>query len=234
MNITVPDIRTLGDVVDPARLEEVWTHDLYRAAGHIHSGSVVVDLGANVGSFTIWAALRGAVVLAVEPHAGNVAQLRVNLARAGVESQVTVLEAAIGQREGYCRLACYPEADESLGTYAVAGRGPVEMWTLERLLEPYPFVDVLKADIEGAEYSVFPSAPPSVLARIGYATMEVHSWQLPGGKREGIGFRTDPPKWNPDGGSWIIRAFAATHHVDLYGSFADGGLLFADRIPREN
>ena len=54
-----------------------------------------IDLGANIGTMTIPAALAGAKCHAVEPEPANLALLRRNVERNGVAGRVTVHEAAV-------------------------------------------------------------------------------------------------------------------------------------------
>lgn len=52
---------------DTVSIHAVISSDIYKVDKNIHPGDLVVDIGAHVGSFAIWAASRGARVLAFEP-----------------------------------------------------------------------------------------------------------------------------------------------------------------------
>ncbi len=72
----------------------VETVRLMQAAFAAHGPGSWIDLGANIGTTVIPAALAGARCHAVEPEPGNVALLRRNIARNGVAGRVSVHEAA--------------------------------------------------------------------------------------------------------------------------------------------
>src|SRR5262245_48959177 len=68
-------------------------------------GEVLVDVGANVGMYSLWAAkTRGTRVYAFEPEAQNYALLNRNIALNGVGDQVTAYCLALSDRAGYSEL----------------------------------------------------------------------------------------------------------------------------------
>lgn len=64
----------------------------------IKPGDVVVDVGANLGWYTIYAARRGAYVYAFEPCAEVFALLKMNVEQNGLSSQVSLLPLALYSR----------------------------------------------------------------------------------------------------------------------------------------
>lgn len=73
--------------------------------GGLAAGEVLVDVGANVGMYTIWAAkTRGARVFAFEPEAQNYALLNRNIAMNGVDGQVKAYCVALSDAGGYSEL----------------------------------------------------------------------------------------------------------------------------------
>jgi len=68
-------------------------------------GEVLVDVGANVGMYTIWAAkTRGAKVYAFEPEAQNYALLNRNIAMNALGDQVKAYCLALSDAPGYSEL----------------------------------------------------------------------------------------------------------------------------------
>lgn len=66
---------------------------------------VLVDIGANVGMYTIWAAkTRGARVFAFEPEAQNYAILNRNIALNGLDNQIKAYCLALSDAGGYSEL----------------------------------------------------------------------------------------------------------------------------------
>jgi len=68
-------------------------------------GEVLVDVGANVGMYTIWAAItRAARVFAFEPESQNYALLYANIVRNGLTRQVTGYCAALSDEQSFSLL----------------------------------------------------------------------------------------------------------------------------------
>lgn len=135
--------------------------DLAALRPHVTPGSLVIDVGANVGSSTLalaeWTG-PGGHVIALEPEPRNAAELRRVIARAGRAGTVTVLEAAASDKPGRLNLAVNADnpADHRL---ADSGLG-VEAVTLDALAERHAVrpVSVLKIDVQGAEPLVLAGA----------------------------------------------------------------------------
>jgi FkbM family methyltransferase len=138
----------------------------------------VVDVGAHVGTFTVWAARRApkARILAVEPNPRTFALLQQNIRDNGLENRVTAVNAAVAGEEGSGTLEL---VDHSLGTRlarAAPGSVAVELVTIESLLAKAAMdnVDMLKIDCEGMEYEVFGSMSRRQLSRIAMVACEYH------------------------------------------------------------
>lgn len=72
----------------------------------VQDGETFFDVGANIGSYTIYAALRspGARVIAFEPEYANLHLLRDNLMDNGLKDRVEIYSIALGNRTGLSRL----------------------------------------------------------------------------------------------------------------------------------
>ena len=69
-------------------------------------GAVLVDVGANVGMYTVWAAkTRGVRVFAFEPESQNYALLNRNIERNGVGDRVIAYCASLSDTAGFGQLA---------------------------------------------------------------------------------------------------------------------------------
>ena len=142
------------------RYEPATTH-LFRE--FLTPGMVVVDIGANVGYFSLLAAdLVGpaGTVYAVEPEPQNNAILRKNV-HLNSYSNVRVIEKAVSNRTGPVQLflSALDNGSHSISDAAargVAGDVQVAATTLDDLLEDegWPKVDLVKIDVEGAEMLV--------------------------------------------------------------------------------
>jgi FkbM family methyltransferase len=84
--------------VDTLFEKEPWTVEWI---GGFRAGEVLVDVGANVGLYTIWAArTRGATVYAFEPESQNYALLNRNIHYNALGSQVQAFCIALSDRSG--------------------------------------------------------------------------------------------------------------------------------------
>src|SRR5258707_725786 len=136
-----------------------------------------VDIGANVGLYSLFVATRAgahAKVLAIEPQPGIVARLAFNVA-ANPGADVTVVPVALADREGEIDL--FIDERDSGGTRLNPAAGMneavrVPCRPLAAVLRETGFtsIDALKIDIEGAEDLVLApflrEAAPEILPRM--------------------------------------------------------------------
>jgi FkbM family methyltransferase len=166
-------------IVDSGGLLSVWADRDYDIPG-VDWAKVrqIVDIGAHVGSFTVWAARRApnARCLAVEPNPGTFELLQANVRANGLEARVATVNAAVGTAHGTAGLEL---VEHSLGTRLArngAGEVTVDVETITSLLENADMrqPDVLKVDCEGMEYELFPSIGAERLRGIGVIACEYH------------------------------------------------------------
>jgi FkbM family methyltransferase len=114
----------------------------------LRGGGLFVDVGANVGTYTLWAAELGAEVIALEPAADTFALLQENIALNGYP--VTSVQAAAGDHCGTARFTAGLDAGNSL-----AADGPVitDLITVDSLIGDRR-VTGMKVDVEGFEIDV--------------------------------------------------------------------------------
>jgi len=113
-------------------------------------GCTVLDVGANIGLYTLLAAKRGASVFAVEADPGNAAMLRHHVRLNRLEDRVTILEMAVAEDERMISLFRHPL---NRGESNILGRGHLSGTVPGRTLDSLdlPPLDICKMDIEGAE-----------------------------------------------------------------------------------
>ena len=135
-------------------------------------GGGFVDVGANIGDFSIWAAKRGGPdtrVLAVEADPDNLPQLKRNLHRHRLDDAVHVAPVAAAAEPGIVVLhqghqsgtsTISPSEVHTLEHLRPRGTVEIPAQTLDSLLEEValPRVDVVKIDVEGAEEQVLAGA----------------------------------------------------------------------------
>lgn len=211
-----------GTWADESIIRHVVTDREYHPPGYeIGPDDTVVDVGANIGAFSVTAA-RVAVngrVIAFEPEPANAALLRRNLKRNGCRN-VTVSRAAVAGSAGTLRLSVNPQ---NSGGHSVRRQYdgptlPVPAVTLRQVFDDHRIdrCDFLKVDCEGAEYEVLYSLPRAYFQRIRRVVLEYHG--DPATKRE----QADE----------LVRhlqrmGFRIDRYTDVIGS--RGGLVFASR-----
>ena len=132
------------------RSYEKYVADVVRP--RLKPGDVMLDLGANIGYFTMLGAAcvgAGGKVIAFEPSAANCALVRASAARNGF-SNVTLHQKAVAERAGWVGL----ELEDSNGKIvrdAAASEARVETVALDKMLADEPHIHLVKMDIEGAE-----------------------------------------------------------------------------------
>lgn len=163
---------------DEVILREVWQQEIYDLKEvDIAEGDVVLDVGAQIGSFSLLAASRGARVLAFEPCPMNAALLRENVRLNGFSDRVDVCEQAV-LRPGVAERTLY-QTYTNLGGHSLLGWvGPgvrVACTSLDAIFREHGIerCRVLKIDVEGAECPVLYSASSATLARVQLVFAEV-------------------------------------------------------------
>jgi FkbM family methyltransferase len=123
----------------------------------LERGDVFVDVGANCGAFSLFAArLVGAHgrVIAIEPMPEMAERLRFNMASNGFSS-IDVLETAVGPQAGHATLYVDEVARGHSSMVPIEGykRTTVPTTTLQAIVEASGVrkIDALKIDIEGFE-----------------------------------------------------------------------------------
>jgi FkbM family methyltransferase len=141
---------------EPSEREEL-ARDIARVGGRAF---VFVDIGANVGLFSLFVAAtaRIARILAIEPEPGNFARLAFNIA-ANPGVPITPLAVALGDAEGTAFIML--NARDRGGTRMAAGGTPeggveVRCRPLLAVVQEAGLtgIDALKIDVEGAEDKV--------------------------------------------------------------------------------
>jgi FkbM family methyltransferase len=121
--------------------------DLFCAA--IRPGSVVLDVGANIGIYSLLAAKRGARVFAFEADPKNAARLRHHVALNGFDSRVTIHEMAALDGEGSVNIYRNPNNCGGSSCFRGEDGTQVPAGTIDSL--NLPPVEMCKMDIEGSE-----------------------------------------------------------------------------------
>lgn len=149
----------------------------------VQDGWTVVDVGAGIGDFSIFAAQANPSgrVFAFEPFPNSYALLKQNLAENQVEN-VHAFQKAIWSRGGELELDLSSgeplqfTSQDKLATGKPDGVLRIEAISLAQVFsaENLEVIDLLKLDCEGAEYEILFGAQPHTLARIERIILEYH------------------------------------------------------------
>jgi FkbM family methyltransferase len=163
-------------------------NDIARAKGRRFT---FVDIGANVGLFSLFVASRAgqqARILAIEPEPGNLQRLEFNVgANPGVP--ITIIPKALSDESGLVaveldrrdrggtRTKKIDQAAESIGTVCVPSQTLLDVLAAEGI----DAIDALKIDVEGVEDVIlapfFRDAPPQLRPRLVIIEDSRPSWK---------------------------------------------------------
>ena len=150
-----------GDCVVFTRAYEPISRSYYQ----IQKRAIVIDVGAHVGSYTLLAARRASLVVAVEPEADNFSLLKTNV-ELSESRNVLPLNIALSNNQGKAYLYTDVGGDPGGSSLELPTssehsrreipRAEVECDTLDHLVESFGLkrIDWLKIDVEGHEVAV--------------------------------------------------------------------------------
>jgi len=178
IQIDAPGDNTLLDMV-----HEIFFRKAYNPADlPIETNDIVVDIGANIGVFTLFAARRTTnTVYAFEPFPGNVEFLNRNIGSNCLYNVITH-KVAVSDKIGRVKLFVSGiSGGHLLFDHNIKGRLEqyieVPAITLQRIMDDNKLerIDFLKLDCEGSEGSILMSTPRGYLKRIEKIAMEFHN-----------------------------------------------------------
>lgn len=194
---------------DKTVVDEIWRENVYEVKDtHFNRGGVVLDIGANIGAFSMYAAHLGATVYAIEPEPHNLESLKRNIEMNDFQEKVYVCPYAISDYKGTAVI------DDSGGGSSIKDDGAfgaeVEVMPLDNFFNLYHIneVDVMKIDVEGAEVEIILGASKENIQRCKYIAIEL---DIRSGNNMGE----------------IVKKLSETHHVRTMGSWERGGMIWA-------
>lgn len=206
-----------ADTSDALVVNEVWRLNTYGLAPADVEGRTVLDLGANVGAFTVWACTAGAAVVhAYEPEPSNAEALWANVTTNQCTDRVALHQVAVMADGGYVELV--PD-DKGLASTRCRVLGRRQRGAVPAIAGAQAFTTalgtgrplVVKLDVEGAEANIIGSLgqlPSDVQARLWQSierlVMEFHP---------GIDFGA------------MVERLAEHGHVTILGRPSVGGML---------
>ncbi|MHC1740498.1 MAG: FkbM family methyltransferase [Anaerolineaceae bacterium] len=181
LNLKTGESFFVSTLMDAWIVKETVLDRQYEAASvPLQSDWLVIDVGAALGDYAIWAArqLITGKVIAVEPYPLSVKLLHENMLL-NQTNDIEVVETAVGGKDGQMELQLVTGQSVQHSTAdsrAAAGSLTVKVRSLTSLLIAMKIdaVDYLKMDCEGAEFDILFNCSPEVLNRIKRICMEIH------------------------------------------------------------
>jgi FkbM family methyltransferase len=174
------DLHTRHNRSDLYMIDEIWAFRKYDYFGfRVNAGDVVVDIGANIGTFSLYAAKAcgASRVISFEPFPDNYRMLSKNV-ETNQLSNVTFVNEAVAGQSGLRTLKLDPADSGSHSLVWDSSERAIEVkcCTLNDVFERFSLakIDYLKMDCEGSEYEILENAT-SRLQQISRISMETHT-----------------------------------------------------------
>jgi FkbM family methyltransferase len=199
-------------------INETWIENVYRIhQGQFFGGGVFIDVGANIGAVSLFVDSFNKdrednskiKVYAVEPEPNNLYLLSQNIENNPTEN-ITIVNNAIWHEEKMVSISNRGGNSSIVDTDE--DKSEVLAITLETLFSTYNIkeVDVMKIDIEGAEFDLIINTPAETLAKINRLVLEFDK--------------------SFDGRfGQMIEKLSKQFGIDILGSPERGGYIYANR-----
>lgn len=159
-------------------ITEIYYSKIYNLEFNLNEGDIVVDIGANIGVFSIYAARKVGKVLSFEPCLENFEDLKENIELNNAKN-IFLYNKGIYSKKGKLKLYLTEEMTGHSINKQDSFSGEIEdieVITLSDIFKDYDIekIDFLKIDCEGSEYEVLLTTPKKCFERINRIAMELH------------------------------------------------------------
>ncbi len=159
--------------------QEVWIDQIYTPTGYeIKDGDTVIDIGANIGVFAIFAATRAknTTILAFEPFPENVRILIENVTNSGLQNVKVFPKAVAGTSKERILEVSDSWIKHSLSRLDSTKEGiSIRSISFDQVMKKIEKCDLLKIDCEGSEYEIFYGASRESMAKVKKIVGEFHN-----------------------------------------------------------
>lgn len=172
----ISPIKNIEAVIETC-VNEDYTRNFYQ----IKPGDVVFDVGANIGSFSIYAAHMGANVVSFEPDPYNLKYITKNIEINNLQNNITLYDAAVTDKIGSTKLSVNDNhaCGSIINTEGTTESIEVKTITIDKVVEELNVdkINLFKIDVEGAEYIILPSISTENYKKIKNMIGEFHLFQ---------------------------------------------------------
>lgn len=205
--------------LDHKVINETWEENVYRIHdGDFNESNIFVDIGANIGSVSLFVDNfnknrkddNKIKVFAIEPEPNNLSLLKENVSN-NFAQEITIINNAIWHEEKVVSIS-NKGGNSNILNLEDEEKSMVSAITMERLFLLYDIgeVDVMKIDIEGAEFDLIINTPSEVLSKIKKMVLEFDK--------------------SFDGSfGMMIEKLAKQFGIEILGSPERGGYIYASR-----
>lgn len=183
MEFNGADLSLRIDDSDIRVFKQIFVDNEYDSLNLPETAKTIIDLGANIGLSALFFIKKFPTsrIVAVEPDAVNFSIMEKNLEK--FSKSISFLQAAIWPTDGEVSLVEEDDDHASLGAWGYrteASNGnsglSVKAVTIPTIMKQYnmDFVDILKVDIEGAEYELFEKNYEDWIDKVGLIIIETH------------------------------------------------------------
>lgn len=169
---------------DESVFDEIFVNRDYRILDEaISKAASIVDIGAHIGAFSIYAATINPIaqISAYEPEQLNFKAFKENLKLNNIKNITPKNLAVAGKEEQRTFYLNKDSHNHSLTKDLPSQTKEVttQTTTLERIIHKHGNIDLLKMDCEGAEFEIFAATPPATLRHISKIHLEYHEYENP-------------------------------------------------------
>lgn len=170
-------------VTCPAELKVFWQIFVRRCYPLPANCATIVDAGANIGLFALWAAraIPTTRIIALEPYPETFHLLQENIRANSLQHRILPVQRALAGEAGERQMSSL--GDSPTHRLILGGPKPppgpsvtVKCSTLADFLQERQLqsVDLLKMDVEGSEWEILFGTPASVLQKVRHIVLEYH------------------------------------------------------------
>jgi FkbM family methyltransferase len=200
------------NITDRIVIREIFEENVYQMEAKDVEGGIVLDIGANVGMFSIYASLLGAKqVISYEPEDDNGEIFKKNIKANGIEN-IELRQFAVSSKNETIEIYKSQAASKRI-EYVGESNCPkqtVKAVSINDILNALEEVAVLKIDCEWAEYGIFETISQENMKKLAYITAEFHDTDA---KTFGL----------------LIAKLSLTHNIHTIGRYNGGGQIYARR-----